>query len=393
MHGYSFVKPLAAMAVATALFAPAISAAALLYDNGPLVSHPGAGLGGADASAVQEALGMNTFGFGYQVGAGNRLADDFTVPAGGWNISTITFFGYQTNSTTTSTFTSANLRIWDGPPDQPGSNVVFGDTTTNRLSSTAFSSVYRVLEANLLDGARPVMTTVVTVNTSLPAGTYWLDWQAGGSLASGPWAPPVTIAGQTGKVGANALQFTSSGGAWAPVIDTGSAASPQDFPFLIETADAPDISVNPSSLSSTQVAGTTTSQILTIGNSGTAALNWSVAEEPAPGTCSTPADVPWLSASPASGVTAVDATSEVTLSFNASGLTAGTYQANLCITSDDPDAGPGDGTGLVVVPVQLTVTAAPLPVQAIPTLGELSLSILGLALAGLGAGALRRRKG
>src|SRR5690606_10441813 len=42
---------------------------------------------------------------------------------------------------------------------------------------------------------------------------------------------------------------------------------------------------------------------------------------------------------------------------DATGLAAGSYSANLCVRSDDPDAGPGNGTDLVVVPVSLTVTA------------------------------------
>ena len=90
--------------------------AAVLYDNGPLVTHPGGGAGGADASALQTALGMTTYGFGHQVTANNRVADDFTVPAGGWSIDDIVFFAYQTGSGQTSTITSVNYRIWDGVP-------------------------------------------------------------------------------------------------------------------------------------------------------------------------------------------------------------------------------------------------------------------------------------
>ena len=190
---------------------------AMLYDNGPLVTNPGGGAGGADASALQTALGLGTYGFGNQVSAGNRVADDFTVGGSGWLISNITFFGYQTGSTTTSTFTAVNLRIWDGPPNVGTSMVVFGDTTTNRLVSSTWSNIYRVLDTGLTDTDRPVMANVVAINTFLPAGTYWLDWQADGTLASGPWAPPVSILGQTGKPGANALQYTSTG--WAAVVD------------------------------------------------------------------------------------------------------------------------------------------------------------------------------
>ena len=103
----------------------------VLYDNGPLVTHPGAGAGGADASAVQTDLGMTTNGFGVQLTAGNRLADDFTISdPNGWTIDTITLFLYQSNSTTTSPITAVNLQIWDGSPDLGTSTVVFGDTTT-----------------------------------------------------------------------------------------------------------------------------------------------------------------------------------------------------------------------------------------------------------------------
>jgi hypothetical protein len=211
----------------------AFNPAAVLYDNGSLVTHPGGGAGGANASAVQTGLGNSTYGFGHAISAGLRMADDFTVPAGGWNISTITFYAYQTGSSTTTTINNVNLRIWDG---QPGaSNIVFGDDTTNRLAGSSFSNIYRVLDTGLLDTARPIMADVVTVNTILPAGTYWLDWQTGGTLASGPWAPPVTILGQTGKPGANGQQFNA--GAWGPAIDTGASAV-QDFPFVIEGASA-----------------------------------------------------------------------------------------------------------------------------------------------------------
>src|SRR4030065_1650125 len=77
---------------------------ALLFDGGPLITHPGGGAGGLDASAVQTALLMSLYGFGNQITAGNAMADDFVVTGGGWTIDEITFFGYQTNSGKTSTF-------------------------------------------------------------------------------------------------------------------------------------------------------------------------------------------------------------------------------------------------------------------------------------------------
>ncbi|MFZ1239867.1 MAG: hypothetical protein WAV66_11020 [Anaerolineae bacterium] len=202
---------------------------AILFDNGPLVTHPGGGFGGADASAVQTAIGQTLYGAGHQLSANNRVADDFTVPAGEtWTINTVTFYAYQTGSTTTSTMNHVNLRIWSGMPDV--GSIVFGDTTTNRMASTSFTNDYRVLDTGLTVSNRPIMGQVTTVGTVLTAGTYWLDWQTGGTLASGPWAPPVSIVGQTGKPGANAMQ-SIAGAAFVALLDT---TFPQDLPFMIE---------------------------------------------------------------------------------------------------------------------------------------------------------------
>ena len=74
-----------------------------------------------------------------------------------------------------------------------------------------------------------------------------------------------------------------------------------------------------------------------------------------PVACTNLANVPWLSVSPASGTTAPAASTTVTVSFDSAGLPAGTYTANLCIDSNDPDPGQGNGMAMVVVPVELVV--------------------------------------
>ena len=153
---------------------------AVLWDNGPLVTHPAGGAGGADASAVQTASLMSLYGFGFQSTVPNRMADDFTVTdAGGWQIDEIVFFGYQTGSSTTSTFTDVYVQIWDGAPNA-GGTVVWGDYTTNRLSTTAWTNIYRVLDTTLTDSNRPIMSLVATVGTVLPQGTYWVEYMAAG---------------------------------------------------------------------------------------------------------------------------------------------------------------------------------------------------------------------
>ena len=207
---------------------------ALLFDGGPMITHPGGGLGGNAASALQTALLMGTYGFGAQISAGNSMADDFTVTGAGWNIDEMQFFTYQTNSGTTSTITDLRIQIYNGPPNA-GGTVIWGDLTTNRLTLTSWTNIYRVLDTGLLDGARPIMRAIAQLSPAinLAPGTYWVEFQFGGTGASGPWAPPVSILGQTTT--GNALQKTSTG--WAQALDTGSGTV-QGMPFLIMGTEA-----------------------------------------------------------------------------------------------------------------------------------------------------------
>ncbi|MBT8382681.1 MAG: hypothetical protein KJO59_10020, partial [Ignavibacteria bacterium] len=198
----------------------------LLYDNGPLTTHPGGGFGGADASALQTALGMGTYGYGHQISATNSIADDFTIAGSAWNIDEIRFYAYQTGSSTTSTINDLRLEIYDGDPSTTGT-LIYGDLTTNVLATTSWTNIYRVLDTDLLGSQRPIMENVIqlTPPLNLGPGTYWFHWTCGGTLASGPWAPPVSVLGSTGT--GNALQ--NQAGTWVAVTDVG----PQDFPFLI----------------------------------------------------------------------------------------------------------------------------------------------------------------
>ena len=197
----------------------------VLWDNGPMVTHPGGGYNGADASALQTSLGMTVYGFGHAISTGYSVADDFTLSAD-CSIEELHFFAYQTGSGITPTINAYHVEIYDGDPSS-GGTIVWGDWTTNVFTSATFTNDYRVLDTDLLNNQRPIMESVVMVSPALdlPAGTYWIRWQAGGTLSSGPWQPPVTVLGSTGT--GNAYQET--GGVWTPIVDVG----PQDMPFLV----------------------------------------------------------------------------------------------------------------------------------------------------------------
>ena len=203
----------------------------VLWDNGPLITHSGIGFGGADISMLQDvSLGMSVYGFGHQHSLGYKVADDFVITnPDGWDITGITFFAYMTGSTTVSPITGVYFEIYDGDPMLPGSNVIFGDFVTNRLTNSGFANIYRVLQSgNLLSNTRPIMANYCAINLNLGSGTYWIVWNTDGSNSySGPWAPPVTILNQATT--GNGLQYTT---AWGSLWDTGSSTW-QGAPFVI----------------------------------------------------------------------------------------------------------------------------------------------------------------
>jgi hypothetical protein len=83
-----------------------------------------------------------------------------------------------------------------------------------------------------------------------------------------------------------------------------------------------------------------------INGDGSELTAFSIAEPK--GACANPADVPWLSVSPGSGTTAPDGTTPVTVTFDATSLSSGTYNATLCVQSND--------LSRVVLPVPVSFT-------------------------------------
>jgi len=184
-----------------------------------------------------------------------RIADDFTVPAGqSWNVTGVDLYNYQTGSSPTSSpLTGITLEILDGNPQTGTPNVVFGDTTTNRMANSAFSNMYRAFSSYGSVGGhtcasafalnRPIMRSRVNATVTLGPGTYWMTWSVTGSASfSGPWQPAIfpNPAGATFSTpGANALQQV--GGIYnnygetgiVPTCFQGPFSDPQDFPFQI----------------------------------------------------------------------------------------------------------------------------------------------------------------
>jgi hypothetical protein len=206
-----------------------------------------------------------TAGFaGYRVtspaNGGWRLCDSFTVASGEqFDIDMLSLFGYRTDSGPGETpFTGVNLRIWRGRPGDGGAQVVFGDTTTNRLIASYNTSFYRIFNTvvdpdgpagpGVADTRRLIRELVVSCDVTLGPGDYWIDFQALMQQSSQTgFFPTITVPGTRTLPGWNARQFTNGSTnppappGWQDALDAGIAAAgypappavAQDFPFQL----------------------------------------------------------------------------------------------------------------------------------------------------------------
>lgn len=239
--------------------------AQVIYDNGPFITgavskNGTAAPAGKQWSEVQNDNGNTTesntlAASGCQAvsGGNNRCADDFVVPVGEtWTINSVTVYIIQVGATT-NPVNNMNLRFWTGGrPADPGATIVFGDTTTNRFTSSTDTNVLRIFNSAVPTSNTPrtdliVWEVKIAVNPGvvLTAGTYWIDYQTTATAAQ--FSPLVTYNGARYTPLNNARQFTSSTNAWANVIDAGNPAGapdvPLDIPFKLEgtRAGAPAI--------------------------------------------------------------------------------------------------------------------------------------------------------
>lgn len=116
------------------------------------------------------------------------------------------------------------------------------------------------------------------------------------------------------------------------------------------TAQPPVIAVSPAELTANlQTAGTTT-QTLTIANTGAGTLNFTIAEG---------GETDFVSVEPDSGSVASGASQAIAVTFDASGLLAGTYEQALHIFSNDP------ASDTVTVPLTLIVSNNGVPIASV----------------------------
>jgi len=199
------------------------ASAVTLFNNGAAVA------GVPPISVIR--TGGTLFGAGAQGATAppNIVADNFSVGGPGWTVESLSFFGYQSFAASAFTFTNA---IW---------SVVSGDVNTGTLVASGTTAVtngglqgYRVTATTLTNTDRAIFRLDANVSDfNLAAGSYWLRWSLTGSLASGPWQPPLA----NGVVG-NATQSTNASlGSFVAILDGSEGV---ELPFLISGSVVPE---------------------------------------------------------------------------------------------------------------------------------------------------------
>mmetsp|Transcript_14373 Transcript_14373/g.15031 ORF Transcript_14373/g.15031 Transcript_14373/m.15031 type:complete len:1153 (+) Transcript_14373:2-3460(+) len=191
-----------------------------IYSNGNLITSYGGGYNGYDVSELTS--GYSSLGYNVQYQDGYFAQDNFIITGNSWSITSIDFFVYQINSSSVvSPIKSAFLEIYQGSNFE--GLLVFGDMSTDRLSSTSWSQIYRTNTGDLLSKLRPIMKVTVTCVVSLEPGEYFFKVGFIGDDTSqypDPYMPVVSPQDGTG----NARQIVTGGG----VVQINA-----EFPFII----------------------------------------------------------------------------------------------------------------------------------------------------------------
>ena len=180
------------------------------------VTDPSAMSDGSDACWLKGS--QSTFGPSMNYASGHVIADDFTIDAA-TTLTQIEVYGYQTGSTTESTFTGLYVQIYDGNPAD-GGTAIWGDMEANIMTSTSFTNCYRGSNNQSNGMTRPIMAITANVSVDLEPGTYWLVYGTTGTLPSGPWCVPYCdpTLGNTGE----GIQYSADDSAWQTLADSNS---------------------------------------------------------------------------------------------------------------------------------------------------------------------------
>lgn len=237
--------------------------------------------------------------------------------------------------------------------------IVTAPTILRNPTAMSFSAIQ--------NGTTPATQTLSISN----GGTGTLVWTAS---SNSTW---LTLNGTSSVTGSNLGSITvavnpnglavGSRSSIITIVGPGSGNSPQTVTvtFDITAAPTPTIGLSASSLSftTTQGGSNPAAKTISISNSGSGTLSWAATE-----------NTSWLSLTPASGTGA----STLSISVDATGLTAGTYSAPITIAA----------SGATNTPNTISITFTVNPVQT-PTIGLSPASLSFTAVQGAGNPAVK----
>ena len=182
------------------------------------------GYGGAPACGTAPHMEYN--GWNNDRSKYEWVADAFTVPTDStWVFDTVIIYQYKYNTSPSYQFLNCNMQIFDGTPGLGGS-VIWGDTSTNLISSTGFTGIYKVdtltsVDGGLLGNKRPIMYLKLHLSPAprLTAGTYWLSWAAAGPGTNNADVPDKVLPGRVNPSGQMARGEYN--GTWQYLSDSG----------------------------------------------------------------------------------------------------------------------------------------------------------------------------
>lgn len=198
-----------------------------LFNQADLVTHPMAGAGNADVSALYGGQTMSDQRADQN--GGFAVADDFLLRENSY-ISDMEFFVYQPGSGTTSAINGVYVRIYDRQPSHPEARLIWGDASTNVFSSVSWSHIYRTSGTALTNTDRPVMKITATIDAELNAGNYWIAVCFSDEEGNAVYAAPRADLNQV-RTG-NALAYNPAQSRWES-WQIGGSLEQMGLPFLI----------------------------------------------------------------------------------------------------------------------------------------------------------------
>ncbi len=175
----------------------------ILFDNGPIITNPTGGTGAIAGLPISQADGFmipgnpfnfSTTGVAATFATSTAAADNFVVPAGGWDLDTVTLFAFQT-SQTTPTIENIRINLWTAAPFSPGSPPPLPDPLPQPILSAPLvldagegTFVCHRQSPTGTGTVRPVFAYSVSLDGLpnagvLPEGEYWIEFSFEGALS------------------------------------------------------------------------------------------------------------------------------------------------------------------------------------------------------------------